>query len=302
MLDWLVSIQLPSGGFQGGSIGKLSPGPVTFNTGQILIGLAAGAERFGEPYRAAMRKAADWLVETQDADGCWRKFATPLAAPGEKSYETHVAWGLLEAARVDNSKRYADAALANVRWALTQQKDNGWFDNCCLWDDPTQPLTHTLGYALRGVVEAYRFSQDESFLRAACKTADGLILAMSVDGFLPGRLQSTWIGTVAWSCLTGSAQIATCWLLLYQATLDPRYRDAAFAVNRYVRRTIKTDGQPETRGAVKGSFPISGEYGRYQYLNWACKFFADANMLEKEIRAAYMGPEVAQNKASRGSG
>jgi hypothetical protein len=285
MLDWLVSIQLPSGGFQGSSIGRLSDGPVTFNTGQILLGLAAGAESFGEPYRQALRNAADWLVKTQDGDGCWRKYPTPSAKPGEKTYETHVAWGLFEAARVEAQRGYGEAALANVRWALAYQRENGWLEQCCL-NDPLHPLTHTLGYALRGVVEAHRFSGDESFLRAARKTADGLISAMSSDGFLPGRLTSDWIGSVEWSCLTGSVQIASSWLLLYQATREPRYRDAAFAVNRYVRRTMKADGPPETRGAIKGSFPVSGRYGQYQYPNWACKFFIDANMLENEVRSS----------------
>jgi len=283
MLDWLVSIQDSQGGFHGGTVRRPSPGPVTFNTGQILIGLAAGTDRFGKDYRDAMRKAADWLVETQDADGCWRKFATPFAAPGEKSYETHVAWGLFAAARVDGSQRYADAGLANVRWALTQQKDNGWFDNCCL-TDPRQPLTHTLGYALRGVIEAYRLSKQNVFLCAARKSADGLVTALNEDGFLPGRLRQNWAGSVPWSCLTGSMQIAACWLLLYQETGDVRYRDAAFAVNRYVRRTMRIDGPLESRGAIKGSFPVSGDYGQYQYLNWACKFFIDANMMEQEIR------------------
>jgi hypothetical protein len=282
MLDWLVSLQLANGGFQGGKLGRLSPGAVTFNTGQILIGLASGAQEF-ESYRQSMCRAADWLVHTQDADGCWRKYPTPFAAPGEKAYETHVAWGLLEAARVEPQRGYADAALANVRWSLTHQRQNGWFEACCL-NDPSQPLTHTLGYALRGVVEAYRFTNDDFFLNAAHKSADGLMSAMSDDGFLPGRLRSDWGAAVPWACLTGSAQVACCWLLLYQATGDTRYRDAAFAVNRYVRRTMKIDGPLETRGAIKGSFPISGQYGAYQYLNWACKFFVDANMLELKIR------------------
>src|SRR5665647_288955 len=42
VLDWLVSIQLDGGGFQGGVIGQTPVVPVTFNTGQILIGLASG--------------------------------------------------------------------------------------------------------------------------------------------------------------------------------------------------------------------------------------------------------------------
>jgi hypothetical protein len=40
MLDWLVGIQLPGGGFQGGRIDSVPVVPVTFNTGQILLGLA----------------------------------------------------------------------------------------------------------------------------------------------------------------------------------------------------------------------------------------------------------------------
>src|SRR3954470_16169285 len=38
MLDWLVSIQFPDGGFQGGMVGQTPRVPVTFNTGQILLG------------------------------------------------------------------------------------------------------------------------------------------------------------------------------------------------------------------------------------------------------------------------
>jgi len=283
MLDWLVSIQLPDGSFQGGTIDASPVVPCSFNTGQILIGLASGAREFGKEFYPAMRAAADWLVETQDPDGCWRKHPAPFAIPGEKAYDTHVAWGLFEAARLEPDKPYADAALSNVLWALSLQQDNGWFNKCCL-EDASQPFTHTLGYALRGVLEAYRFTKRPDFLSASRKTADGLLKAIGNDGFLPGRLDSDWRARVPWVCLTGSKQIACCWLMLYQFTGDTRYRDAAYLVNRYVRRTIKIDGPPETRGAVKGSFPIYGDYGPYSYLSWACKFFIDSNMLEKIVR------------------
>lgn len=282
MLDWLLSIQFPEGGFQAGTISSRPTVPVTFNTGQILLGLASGVHEFGD-YRDAMCRAADWLVRTQDADGCWRKHPTPRAAPGEKTYETHVAWGLLEAARLEPDKPYADAALANVRWALRWQRANGWLEQCCL-TDPSQPLTHTLGYALRGIIEAYLFTHEKFFLQAAQRTADGLLTAMREDGFLPGRLRADWRATVKWACLTGSAQVACCWLLLHLKTGDIRYRDAAFAVNRYVRRTMRIDGPLATRGAIKGSFPVHGAYGTYQYVNWACKFFIDASILEQVVR------------------
>ncbi len=292
MLDFLVSIQFPEGGFQGGSIGATPVVPVTFNTGQILLGLARGMLECGL-HSEAMRRAADWLVQTQDPDGCWRRYPTPFAAPGKKTYETHVAWGLLEAARLEPGKHYAEAALANIQWALRQQRANGWFDQCCL-TDPSRPLTHTLGYALRGLIEAYRFTRDDTLLQAARKTADGLLTAVREDGFLPGRLHPNWSGAVRWACLTGSVQIALCWLLLYQDTGEVRYRDAAFAATRYVRRTMRLDGPLDTRGAVKGSFPIYGPYGPYQYLSWAGKFCVDANLLERTVRGleGEVGPTV----------
>ena len=285
MLDWLVSIQFPEGGFQGGRVDSTPVVPVTFNTGQILLGLASGVARLGEAYREPMRRAAGWLVEMQDPDGCWRKHPTPFAQPGEKTYEMHVAWGLMEASRLDPDAPYGKAALANVRWALQHQRDNGWIDRCCL-TDPARPLTHTLGYALRGIVEAHRLSGEEKFLAAARRTADGLLSALHDDGYLPGRLLPDWRGAVRWACLTGSVQIAHCWLLLYQATGETRYRDAAFAANRYVRRTVRLVGPDDIRGAIKGSFPVFGDYGKYEYLSWAAKFFIDSHMLELRVRDA----------------
>lgn len=282
VLSWLMSIQLPSGGFQGGMIGQAPVVPVTFNTGQILIGLASGVAELGDAYRASMRGAADWLVNTQDTDGAWRNHPTPFANAGEKSYETHVAWGLLEAARVDPGRGYGEAASRNIRWALTKQRPNGWFADCCL-TDPSRPLTHTIGYVLRGIIEGYRFGGEQTFLDAALRTARGAMSALAPNGFLPGRLRRDWSGAVAWSCLTGSVQLAHCWLLLYQITGDASFCDAARRANAYVRSRVRMTGAPEVRGGVKGSFPVDGEYGQFEYLNWACKFFIDANILEQEV-------------------
>lgn len=284
MLDWLVAIQLPDGGFQGGVIGATPVVPVTFNTGQILLGLAAGVTHLGERYRPAMERAGDWLVRTQDADGAWRRHPTPFAEPGEKVYETHVAWGLLEAARVAPDRGYGEAALRNIRWALTRQQPNGWFASNCL-TDPSAPLTHTIGYVLRGVLEGHRFSGDAALLEAARRTADGVRGALRDDGWLPGRLDAQWRGTADWVCLTGNAQIAHCWLMLHAITGEAGYQAAARAALAFVRRTVQVDGPPETAGAVKGSFPVSGGYCTYQFPNWACKFLVDACLLDQDQAA-----------------
>lgn len=282
MLDWLLSIQLPGGGFQGGLIDSQPVVPVTFNTGSILLGLACGARELGGEYHRAMCAAADWLVNTQDEDGCWRKHPSPFAKPGEKAYDAHVAWGLFEAARLEPGRGYGAAGLASVRWALGLQLENGWFQQCCL-SDVNRPTTHTIGCALRGVLEAYGYSHNSEFLDLGRKTADGLLSAVDLEnGFLAGRVDSEWNGVVPWVCCTGTVQIAHCFLMLYQEIGDNKYRDAGFALNRFVRRTVKTAGEEEMRGAVKGSFPIYGEYGPYRFIN--PKFSIDSNLLEQKIR------------------
>ena len=281
MLDWLVAIQLPGGGFQGGRVDSRPVVPVTFNTGQILLGLASGQAAFGD-YEEALVRAADWLVATQDEDGCWRKHPTPFAARGEKAYETHVSWGLFEADRVAPGRGYGEAGLRQVRWALSKQRPNGWIERCCL-SDPERPLTHTLGYALRGTLEAYRYSGEPAFLAAGRRTAEGLLGALAGDGSIAGRLDADWRPAVDWVCLTGNAQIAHSWFLLHQWTREPRFLDAGRRANQYVRRTVRVAGSPEIRGGVKGSFPVQGDYGRYEYLNWAVKFAVDANALEGSL-------------------
>ena len=282
MLDWLVAIQLQDGGFQGGRIDATPVVSVTFNTGQILLGLASGVAAFGETYIESMRAAADFLVNTQDSDGCWRSHPTPFAEPGEKVYETHVSWGLFEAERVDPNRGYGECGLKNARWAMSWQRENGWFEKCCL-DDPDAPLTHTIGYNLRGLVEAYRLSKDVSILDACVRNAQGILSAIQDNGYLPGRLDANWKAAANWVCLTGSAQIAHSMLFLYKITGEEKYKNAGFALNKYVRCSVSIDGPEEIRGGVKGSFPVDGDYGRLQYLNWAPKFLIDSLMLEKEI-------------------
>jgi len=281
MADWLVSIQLPDGGFQGGKIDSKPVVPVTFNTGQILLGLAA-AQRATGRYLAPMRRAADWLVNTQDADGCWRRHQSPFAAAGDKRYDTHVAWGLFEAARIDGDRGYGEAGLKNVRWALTGQTANGWLSDCCL-SHPACPLTHTLGYALRGVLEAHSYAPADDLLAAAERTANGLMSALRPDGFLPGCLDDRWQGQAEWACLTGTVQVAHCWLMLHRLTGKPAYLDAGRRANRYVRRTVRLEGPPDLVGGLQGSFPIDGGYGRWSLLNWVPKFAVDSLVLEAEL-------------------
>lgn len=282
-LDWLVSIQMPEGAFPGGVAGQQPVAPVAFNTGQILIGLAAGVREFGGQYEDPMHRAARWLVSVQDEDGAWSRCTSPFALPGPKAYDAHISWGLAEAARVSGEKRYEDAVRRNMDWTVRQQRPNGWFERCCL-TDASRPLTHTIGYVLRGLCEGHALLREDWIRASALKGAEALLDCIREDGFLPGRFDQHWQPCVKWSCLTGAVQIAAVWFLL--APHSPRGRqmqEAARRASAFVRRTIRTDGPPEIAGGVKGSWPVDGEYGRFQLLNWAAKFAIDAFQMELDL-------------------
>jgi hypothetical protein len=42
-------------------------------------------------------------------------------------------------------------------------------------------------------------------------------------------------------------------------------------------------GNPGLDGGISGSYPLHGQYGRFEVLNWAVKFFVDSLMLETSI-------------------
>jgi hypothetical protein len=69
-------------------------------------------------------------------------------------------------------------------------------------------------------------------------------------------------------------------LLLDRTTKREIYQDAASRGIDYVRRTIQLHPEPGISGGIRGSFPIDGGYTRFQYPNWAAKFFIDAQLLE----------------------
>lgn len=284
MLEWLVSHQFPDGAFPGGVIGARPWVPVIFNTGQVLLGLAEGVRRDGTCYRGPLRAAADWLALKQAPGGSWRTDHTPFARAGLKTFHTQVASALFEADRVDPGRGYGEAGLRNVRWALSHQRENGWFDHCCL-SDPGAPLTHTLGYALWGVLEGYRFSGDRAILEAARRTGEGLMGALDERGGLPGRLDAEWRGATASVCLTGNVQGALCWSRLYEATRERPFLEAARAATRFVRRTLPTEAPDDRLGGVKASFPVDGAYCPFEYVSWAAKYTIDALLEETRVTA-----------------
>lgn len=280
MADWEIEIQHSSGGVLAGALGD-SDQPTIFNTGQVIFGWVRAFEEEGdERYRQAAIRAADWLIEVMDDDGCWRKFGSPMTGKQINTYNTRSAWSLARVFDITGDHRYLNAALKNADWAMSQRNEHGWLAENCL-QDSTQPFTHTIAYAMRGLLEIGIAAEREDLIVAARTIGDAMLAALPPDGKLPGRFNNNWQPTVTWSCLTGDCQLGINWGRLFKTTGDHKYGEATSKVLGFVKKTQQLVGpNKDTVGGIKGSHPINGGYHPWQYPNWATKFYADALMMD----------------------
>lgn len=280
MADWEIEIQHPSGGVLAGALGD-SDQPTIFNTGQVVFGwVRAFEEERDERYRQAAVRAADWLIEVMDDDGCWRKFGSPMTGKHINTYNTRSAWSLTRVFDITGDRRYLDAALKNADWAMSQRNELGWLAENCL-QDSSQPFTHTIAYAMRGLLEIGVAAKRDDLIVAARTIGDAMLAALPADGRLPGRFNKQWQPTVTWSCLTGDCQLGINWGRLFKITGEQKYQGATSKILGFVKRTQQLHGSnQDTVGGIKGSHPINGGYHPWQYPNWATKFYADALMMD----------------------
>ena len=293
IINWELSIQRPDGAFPG-HFGEPGSQPVVFNTGQIMHGMLAGylQLRRTECLEAAAR-AGHWLARAQDADGCWRQFehnGTP------HTYNTRASWALLATALIAGDAAQKAAALRNLEWALAQQGESGWFANNAFIAGQ-EPFTHTIAYAIRGFLESGVLLGSSRYVEAAVRAAGALANAQRADGWLAGTYDAHWAPRGRYCCLTGVAQMSINWTRCMQATGAVELRSNARKALSFLKRSQWLDDRDEVaRGSIAGSAPIWGAYSRFEFPNWAAKFFADALMMDLADIAV---PPVAEVSARR---
>lgn len=273
--DWLLGIQRPDGGWQGGRIGE-DRESVVFNTAQVVRGLMAAHHRSERPvYLEAATRAGAWMAQVQDPDGAWRAANFMGVA---RVYDAYVAAPLLELSSLTGVEEFRVAAIRNLEWVLEQQAANGWFanaDNTVRHND--RPITHTLAYTIDGLLESSRITGQERWTLAALKAARPLAEAFMKDGRLHGRYDATWRGSEH-SILTGCAQMAIVWSHAADLTNEELYRSAATAMMGWLMsvQELGDIGPAEAKGALPGSFPLWGRYEKFAFPNWGTKYFVDA--------------------------
>jgi hypothetical protein len=277
MIDWELKLQQPDGAFPG-HFGEPGSHPVIFNQGQILHGMIAGYTQLGrEDCLQAMLRGARWMVAQMDADGCFRRFehnGVPHV------YNTRATWALLAVGLITQEQTLVEAARRNLDWALTQQTASGWYATNAFVPGRS-PFTHTIAYAIRGFLESGVLLGEQRYLDSALKAARALARVQRQDGWLAGTYRDGWVADAGYACLTGIAQMSLNWTRLAQVTGEASFREHARNALAYLKRTQKlADPDDAVRGGIAGSSPIWGAYSRFEYPNWAAKFFADALMMD----------------------
>lgn len=284
-LDWLVSIQKLSGGWQSGYVHQNSD-EIVFNTGQVLRGLAAGYKSFqDQKYLDSAIKACHWLVSIQNEEGYFDKH---VYLDRIRVYDSYVVAPMLEIYELSKEESFKEAAIKNIQWIInSKQHENGWFEDC----DNTvhkndRPILHTISYTVDGILDCGLYLKNETFIAAAKKTADVLLDRFLRDGTLPGRFDKNWKGSEQ-LITTGCAQIAIVWEKLFTHTGDDKYKNGftrmnALLVAIHQRSVFETE---DTRGAIFGSFPFWGRYESFGCPNWASKYLMDSLLFQLKAPA-----------------
>ena len=285
MTDWELRIQKEDGGWEAGVEGGHQP-PIVFNTGQVVRGLLRTyKETRDDRYLDAAVRAGDWIVKHQEEDGSWTR-----ANHGQmkRVYDSYVSAPLARLARLTGNESYERAAIRNCEFVLRQQRKNGWFDNC---DNSRhfndEPITHTLGYTIDGLLETGVLLGRDEFIAAGTKAADALMRRVSPSGLLVGRFDDSWRPRVRWACLTGCAQIGIVMMKLHTDNGDERYVHTARRLTDFLIYVQQLNAVGQNRsGALPGSYPIWGTYAPFKYPCWATKYLIDLLLLvERNINA-----------------
>lgn len=269
--DFLLSIQHPGGGWQSGYVDENKP-PVAFNTAQVMRGLITYYRRFpNEKVATALDKASDWLSKVQESDGSWSKHNYMGEA---RVYDTYVSAPLVKWAILRNNASWKQAAERNIAWVLTNQMENGWFQNA----DNTvkhnhRPILHTIAYTIDGLLEYAQHTGDTNAKVSGEKAALALAEYVLNFNYVGGRFDENWQASEA-TILTGCAQMCIAWAKMPDSEQAQLARKKLKALLLHCQ--WKDKAPMEMRGAVCGSFPFWGKYEPFRCPNWAVKYCIDA--------------------------
>lgn len=237
--EWLVSIQNSDGSWSDPE-GK---SPYTFDTGQILKGLAA-IHPLLPGVEGAIQRGCDWLLTQVEPGG---RIGTPdesaWGLPGGKkvpgSIHLYAIEPLRDAAKLFNEPRYDNAVEEALAYYLRQP-------NLVTFNT----LSHFHAYVLEALID----------LGCPDIAAQGMVEVerlQTKDGSVPAYSDTKWI------CSTGLMQYALIWYKL--GNIEKADRAFSYACSL----------QNES-GGFYGGYGRSATYFPDKEISWAVKYFLDA--------------------------
>jgi len=266
--EWLLSVQTPEGAFTDIKYYK----PYVFDTGQVLLGLnRMFRETEDERYLDALYKAGRWLMETQEEDGSWVRFAYNNQP---HSYYSRVGAALIEAGQLANIDEFIEAGERNLQWTASQRQPNGYFAHSA-FRPKEDALLHTIVYVLEGFIMAYGLTGESRWRDIAIEGAATLASLQTGQGLLYSQYSPQWTATNQEFCVTGLAQYAGLCLDVSAVTGDDHFKNCGLNVLNHLCWWQVHRGD-DILGALPSSIPFWGYYGGMEFYNWNVKFFLDA--------------------------
>jgi folate-dependent phosphoribosylglycinamide formyltransferase PurN len=298
-VQFLLSVQLPEGGFPGLEIADNRETPSVFNTAQILHGLTAWHRETGdEEVRLAAERAVQWLLGLQDTDGAFRRYAYEDRAC---AYSAYLTCRLAEWGDYADDRQALAAASRHLDWTLAHRRPNDWIALAGFDEEQHQAdeaFTHTIAYTLAGILSTAETLGRSDGIIAVAAAAERLARRLELSRFLPGLVGGDWRGRSRYACLTGNCQMALIWFRLHGLSRNMRLVNAALkAIDLVKLAQPMRNPNPGLFGGIPGSDPVHGSYIAGAVPNWAAKYFIDA-LLEKQRVLAELQIETARPAAA----
>ena len=265
---WLLTVQGDEGAFAEID----SHRPLVFDTGQVLLGLNRMFRETGdEKFRDSALKAARWLVDVQEENGCWLRFAYN---DRPHAYYSRVAAALIETGLMVGDQEFVEAGRRNLDWVSEQEQDNGYF-RFSEFRPGEDALLHTLVYVIEGFSMAFDLTGEQRWADTLVRGASALKRLVNEEGLLYSQYDPSWRPANTEYCVTGLAQFAGACFDVHRINGEAEFRALGDGILQRLCGWQLDRGHDMT-GALPSSIPVWGYYGGMSFFNWNSKFFLDA--------------------------
>jgi prenyltransferase beta subunit len=275
LLNWLLRTQRRDGTFPGSFGDFMNQPPVVFNNGKIIHSLLDFYNASGGPDLIdACVDSADWLLKVQSPDGSWRQFTFH-----QLSSNTITAAALMRLSYITGNKKYRDAGVRNIEFALSLQTPNGYFKGNG-FDSGSTAYNITSAYAISGLFEAGVLEGNSDWKNAAVKGLVPILNLVQENGFLVGEFDNNFESAASYSCLPGNCLLAICAHKMSTLSTNNEMIEKANLLINFVKDRQLDSKNLSIQGGVAGSHPISGNYGAYEISSLGVRDFLEALMLQ----------------------